>query len=93
MNNHKFNILKSMIQDNDDGFVCWEIIEPYVNSNLEKELSDITVMDILREMVDEELIEHFLLDENGYVSFSGDVSASSWFNVTGKGKHAYNNAN
>ena len=79
-----------MLEDNDDGFVCWEIIEPYVNASLDVELSDEVILELLKEMLKQNLISHFVLEDDEYRPCSGVVSVSSWFNATKEGIKAYN---
>jgi DNA-binding PadR family transcriptional regulator len=89
MNKDIFHVLESMIKDNDDGFVCDEIIEPYVNANREKELSEQEIFSILHRMLKEGLISHYMCKESQYALFSGNICSDSWFTTTRKGKKEY----
>ncbi len=91
MNKNVFHILESMIEDNQDRYVCYEIIEPYVNANIDKELADSDIVDILTKMQEQELIQHCVSEDDKYVPFDGDISMRhSWFCPTKKGEKAYN---
>jgi hypothetical protein len=84
-------ILASMLEDNNDTFACYEVIEPYVNANCETELSEHEIFRILGEMLAEGFIElyHYSYENDAFSRASGNITSHSWFAPTEKGGNAY----
>ena len=86
------NVLRSLIEDNGDGYGCFETIEAYINANRESELDDASIMAVLSQMRAMGLVSsyHYSPDENGYdPAGKAPIDSKMWFRATQQGANEY----
>ncbi len=84
--------LRSLIEDSDDGFGCFETIEPYMNANRISELDDATVLNAFGEMraIGSISVYHYVPDEDRYeMANAAAVNQSAWYRATEFGIKQY----
>ena len=92
MNEDIQNILRSLIEDNENPEGCFGTIEPYVNANRSIELDYESILDLLTEMVSAGQVELLLYQpKNGQFRRAAGESANmnSWYRVTPLGERDY----
>jgi hypothetical protein len=79
-----------------DGYCCFEIVEPYVNANRLKQLSDHEMCLLLIGLVERNVIDSFALDpdsvENVWLPSKPTIwnARSLWYHITSKGTEMLN---
>ncbi len=98
MNETTIELLSTLKEDAEesDGYCCFEIIEPYVNANRLKELTDHEICQLLLDLVENKAIDSYSLDEGSEedVWLPSDPTIwnarSKWYHITSTGEAMLN---
>ena len=89
-------ILTALVEDEGDGFVCIEIIEPYVNANRDNEATYLDILEKIITLSQNDCIEGCERIENDleevYVAtrICKENFNKLWFKITDKGREMIN---
>jgi len=91
-------LLSALIEDAEesDGYFCFEIVEPYVNANSPRELSDREICQLLVSLVEKEAVYSYRREEqNGneqYIPSKPTIAnaSSMWYQIAPNGRAMLN---